>query len=161
MQHRWAIDKDIPLGLVLVDPTGAGASGLSPQVSIRRHRALSGAALDNYFWTGAAFQASPAWLSMAELDATNSPGVYTYLFAQNLIALEQTYLVVYRCTAGVIGTDFELHEVTQDLRRLDELHKLQGLATGSPMQVSPTARTVGSVSLAISKVGSVVTVERQ
>jgi hypothetical protein len=158
---RWSVDKDIPLLLTLVDGTGAGAAGLSPEVSIRRHRDADGTPLDNHFWTGAAFQAGAVWLPLTALDAVNNPGVYTYLFEQSGIGLEQTYLVTYRNTATIIGTDTELHVVTRDAVKVDELHKIQGLDVASPMQVSATQRTAGDVTLGIAQAGVTVTVTRQ
>jgi len=45
-------------------------------------------------------------------------------------------------------------------REIEELHKLQGLKSGSPMTVTPTSRTVDTITQTISTSGSDVTVTR-
>lgn len=70
----------VPLGLpdyvlaLFLDSDGAGVSGLSPRVTIRR-------ASDGTWWDGvSAYQATPVEIAMTEVDATNAPGEYVYAF---------------------------------------------------------------------------------
>jgi hypothetical protein len=107
--NRWAPASDIPLQLQLVLSDGAGATGLSPEVSIRRMRVVNGSPLDGWYWNGATFQALPYWLVLSEVDAVSSPGLYTYLFEQSLIGEEWIYLVYYRSTVDPIGFAVEEH----------------------------------------------------
>lgn len=158
---QWSTAHDIPLLLSLVDGDGVGVAGLSPQVGIRRARTLAGVALDNFWWNGTVFIAGPNWITMTAVDATNQPGVYQYLFAQTLVGLEQSYMVHYRSAVTVVGYDIEMHAVSKDAVRVDELHKIQGLAEGSPMQVSTLQRSAGGVTLGIAEAGGTVTVTRQ
>lgn len=62
-----------PIGALFLDETGAGVTGLSPVVVIRR-------AADGTFWDGAAYQATPTNLALAEVSAANAPGEYQYDF---------------------------------------------------------------------------------
>jgi len=101
--------------LSLVDSLGAGVTGASPSVSIRRLRETHGAALDGKYWDGASFSATPVWFSMAEMDAVNSPGLYSYLFEQDLVALEWIYLVYYRNLTTPVGFSAEEHVITNEI----------------------------------------------
>lgn len=109
----WGTDKEIPLSLQLVSPSGAGATGASPEVAIRRWRDSAGTLLDGYYWTGATFTNTPTWLSVTEVDATNYPGAYEYNFEQP--GVQQLYMVYYRNTAAPIGFDVEQHIVTNEI----------------------------------------------
>lgn len=51
--------------------------------------------------------------------------------------------------------------VVQIYAWLNELHLIHGLRAGSPLEVSPTARTAGAVEQEVSEVGDTVTVTRQ
>jgi len=78
---RWPTVAKVPLLLSLQETSGAGSTGKTPEVAIRRYRETDGAALDLYYWDGvSAFQAAPNWIAMTELDSANNPGLYTYLF---------------------------------------------------------------------------------
>jgi hypothetical protein len=112
---RWASDAKIPLVLSLVDTTGAGVLGASPSISIRRYRETHGTALDGYYWNGTAFVPTPFWILMAEVDAINSPGLYSYIFEQDLVALEWIYLVYYRNLTDPIGYSVEEHIITNEI----------------------------------------------
>jgi len=113
---RWPTVAKIPLLLNLQDVSGAGSTGKTPDVAIRRYRETDGVALDGYFWDGAGgFQAAPNWITMTEYDATNYPGVYTYLFDQDLVGLEHIYLIYYRHTVSPVGFGSETHIVTNDI----------------------------------------------
>ena len=113
--HKWATTDDVTLSLQLVSPTGLGVTGMAPEVSIRRIRATHAGALDGYFWNGATFQNTPVWLPMGEFDPVNSPGVYSYLFAQTLVGAEWVYLVYYRHTVSPVGFAIEEHIITDEL----------------------------------------------
>jgi len=112
MADRWPLHDVIPLTLVLSELTGAGATGKTPEVAIRRIRNGAGA-LDGYYWTGATFVVGETWIAMTEISASQNPGVYGYDFAQP--AIEQVYRVMYRHTAAPIGVDAEEHIVTSEL----------------------------------------------
>ena len=113
--YRWPTADDITLFLQLVDPTGVGSTGKTPEVSIRRVRETHGAALDSYFWNGAGFQSGPFWLPMTEADAVNTPGLYLYEFEQSLVGEEWVYLVYFRHTAAPLGFAIEEHVLTSEL----------------------------------------------
>ena len=112
---RWPSDAKIPLTLTLVDSSGLGVIGAAPEVSIRRHRETRGGPLDNYFWTGSTFISAATWLPLLEVDPVNNPGLYEYLFEQDLIGLEQVYLIHFRNTAPPVGMAVEEHIVTNEI----------------------------------------------
>lgn len=60
-------------GALFLDSTGAGITGESPVVHIRR-------ASDGMFWTGSGYSATPTDLAMTEVSAANAPGEYLYAF---------------------------------------------------------------------------------
>lgn len=114
---RHGRNSDADLFLTLTDPlTLDPVTGATPEVQIRRHRdSQTGAALDDWYWNGTTFVASPVWLSMAEFDATNSPGLYTYLFEQSLAGANMVCLVYFRNTATPEGFDVEEHIFTDEI----------------------------------------------
>ena len=111
--YHWSTTREIPLVLNLVSPSGGGATGLTPEVAIRRWRDAAGNPLDGYFWNGSGFINTPTWLPMVEVDAANYPGGYEYNFEQP--GTEQLYLVYYRHTVAPIGFDLEQHIVSDEL----------------------------------------------
>jgi hypothetical protein len=113
--NRWSTLDDVTLFLQLVGPTGLGITGMTPEVAIRRVRLSHGGALDGYFWNGTTFQNTPAWLAVPEVDASNMPGLYAYLWEQSAIGSEWVYLVYYRHTADPVGFAVEEHVVTNEL----------------------------------------------
>jgi len=113
--YRWSTDSAIPLFLQLTTPAQAGATGLSPEVAIRRARLLDGTVLDGWYWDGAGFSATPQWHTLAEYDAVNAPGLYVYDWEQNLVGASQIYLVYYRHTVAPIGFAIEEHVVSDEL----------------------------------------------
>lgn len=113
---RWSTVAKVPLLLSLQETSGAGSTGKSPQVAIRRYRETDGSALDGYYWDGTSgFQAAPNWIAMPEYDAAEYPGLYTYVFDQDVVGLEHMYLVYFRHTAAPVGFATELHLVTNDI----------------------------------------------
>lgn len=50
--------------------------------------------------------------------------------------------------------------IEADGRKVDEIHRLHGLKSGEPLQVSETARSSGSISQTISSTGGITTVTR-
>jgi hypothetical protein len=112
---RWPADAKIPLTLSLVDSFGIGVVGAVPEVSIRRYRETHGGSLDNYFWTGAVFTATPTYLPMNPIDPVNNPGIYTYLWEQDIVGLETTYVVQYRNLTSPIGFEVEIHVITNEV----------------------------------------------
>jgi hypothetical protein len=52
-------------------------------------------------------------------------------------------------------------ELAAELLRIVELARIHGLVQGQPLVVTPTSRTVGDLSQAISEIGTTVTVTRQ
>lgn len=59
--------------ILAVDVAGAPVTGATVTLTIRRDS-------DGFFWNGTAFQSSATTVPMAELDATNMAGVYSYDF---------------------------------------------------------------------------------
>ena len=112
---QWPSDMDIPLLLSLATGEGSPATGKFPQVSIRRTRETHGAALDSYYWNGTTFVAAPYWFNLTEVDPVNSPGLYSYLFEQSIVGLENIYSVYYRHTVDPIGFAVETHVITNEL----------------------------------------------
>lgn len=112
---RWPSVAKIPLFLSIADISGNGVIGASPEVSIRRYRETYGSSLDGWYWTGTSFTATPTWIPMTAVDAVNSPGLYTYLFDQDVIGLEHVYLVYMRSTTSPFGLHSEFHMVTNEL----------------------------------------------
>jgi len=112
---RWPTSSDINVRLQLVAGDGTAVSGKSPEVAIRRFRETYGAMLDLYYWDGASFTNTPTFHTMTELDATGTPGIYTYEFEQTLIGLQHTYLVYFRHTSDPVGFAFEQHIFTDEI----------------------------------------------
>jgi hypothetical protein len=112
---RWATNSRIPLTFSLVDPSGAGITGASPTVSIRRVRETYGGILDGYFWEGTGFVPTPTWHPLVEVDLVNNPGVYTYIFDQALVGLENTYLVYFKNPTPPVSFCVEVHQVTNEI----------------------------------------------
>lgn len=108
---------NIPLALALVDSSGAGVTGATPQVSIRRYRETHGAMLDNQFWSATLewFTAAPVWYDMAPLDAVENPGQYIYEFEQAKVGLEWIYQVYYRNQGIPLGMAVETHIITNEV----------------------------------------------
>ena len=115
--YKWRVEHDVNLFLQLFETSGSdqvGSTGKTPEVAIRRHRLLDGTSLDDYYWDGAIFTATPTWLLMSELDATNTPGLYTYFFEQTLIDVEQVLLIYFRNTATPVGFAIEEHTFSKE-----------------------------------------------
>ena len=111
----WPTDAVIPLKLELAESSGLGSTGKSPSVSIRRFKdTRSSTLLDNWFWNGTTFQVGAFWFTMTEVDATDSAGLYRYLFQQDLIQLEHTYHAYFRHTVAPVGFSAETHVVTRE-----------------------------------------------
>ena len=113
---RHATSDDLTLLLRLINPTTQfGVTGASPTVQIRRHRtAQGGSLLDNHYWDGADFVATPTLLPMAELDDINSPGHYIYFFEQSLVAANIVYFAYFLHTDVPSGFDIEEHIFSDD-----------------------------------------------
>jgi len=112
---KWATSDDITLFLQLISALGGGSVGATPEVSIRRMRATHGAALDGHYWNGVSFVSGITWLSLSEVDATDQPGLYSYLFEQSGVGSEWIYDVYYRNTVAPVGFSVEQHIVTDEL----------------------------------------------
>lgn len=110
--------SDALIFLQLSDPsTRLPVTGASPEVQIRRlYDSQTGVALDNWYWNGAAFTATPAWLSMVELDAVNTPGAYLYQFEQSLVEANMVCLVYVRNSGAPQGFAVEEHIFTDEIR---------------------------------------------
>jgi hypothetical protein len=111
---RWATTENIPLFLELGN-LGLPVTGASPTVAIRRYRDINGAILDGYYWDGAVFTATPTWHLLIEVDKSNSPGLYTYLFEQKLVGLQYQYMIYYKNAAGPQGFAVESILVTNEV----------------------------------------------
>jgi hypothetical protein len=106
---RWSVENDVSLFLELVNSDGTGVSGSDPQVMIRRYRNVNGSLLDNYYWDGSGFTATPTSASMSEVDATNQPGLYVYEFQQSLVQSGTLYNVHYFNNSNPFGFTTERH----------------------------------------------------
>jgi hypothetical protein len=117
MYFKHAKTDDIFLALQIIDPaTGLGVVGATPQVAIRRARASQGGGpLDNWYWDGVGFSGTPTWHTLTPVDAVNTPGIYTYLFEQSLVAGNIVYLMYFRNTTPPVGFAVEEHTVTDEL----------------------------------------------
>jgi hypothetical protein len=108
---------DVPLLLTIVDRTGAGVPGLTPEVAIRRYKEVEGELLDSYWWDPVTevFSATPIWTVLPPYDAVNSPGLYVYLWNQSKIGLETVYMVTYRHADEPAGSATEIHVITNEV----------------------------------------------
>lgn len=107
---RWSIHSDVTLFLEVVQSNGQGLTGADPQVMIRRYRSVDAPTLlDNYYWNGTGFTATPTSASMVEVDSTNQPGVYAYTFSQSLIQSGTVYNVMYKHNSNPVGFSSERH----------------------------------------------------
>jgi len=117
--YRHATSDDATLWLNLKNPlNGAGVTGATPEIAIRRIReSKGGGALDGFYYDGAGgFTNVVTWLNMAEFDATNQPGLYTYWFEQSAVGAEHIYLIYFRnTTAPAVGFATEEHIVTDEI----------------------------------------------
>lgn len=107
--YRWSIGSDVSLFLELPKSDGTGLTGSDPQVMIRRYRTVDGGLLDNNYWNGTGFTSTPFSHSMAQVDATNQPGLYVYHFSQSLIQSGTLYNVMYKHNATPLGFSTERH----------------------------------------------------
>lgn len=114
---RWPTNVDIPLVLSLVDNSGQGVTGATPQVSIRRYKETHGELLDNEYWDVGSdwFVPTPVWYDMVEFDPVNNPGLYIYLFQQSIVGLEWVYIVHYRHAGIPNGMAVETHLITNEV----------------------------------------------
>jgi len=112
----WPTNSVIPLQLELVDGSGAGITGATPEVSIRRYKeTATGGLLDLHWWNGTSFQATAFWHPMTAIDDTNNAGLYNYLWGQNAVGLEHQYIIHYRHTVFPVGFATELHTITNEV----------------------------------------------
>lgn len=108
--YRWSIGSDVPLFLELRKGDGTGLTGSDPQVMIRRYKNVEGSPLDGNYWDGTnSFTTVPTSHSMAQVDATNNPGLYVYTFSQSLIQSGTVYNVYYKHNANPVGFTTERH----------------------------------------------------
>lgn len=107
---RWPLTHDAYLQLALAGSTGFGQTGEVPQVAIKRIQDIDGTPSDDLYWSNSAsFTAAITFNDMSEDDATNNPGLYSYIFSQSLIAQERVYLVYF---SSSLGFDIEKHVFT-------------------------------------------------
>lgn len=112
----WPTNSVVPFQLELADASGSGSSGKTPQVSIRRFKEThTDVLLDNWFWNGSAFQSTPFFFNMVEVDGTNSPGLYQYQFRQDSIGIEQIYHVYFQHLVTPVGFSVETHVITNEV----------------------------------------------
>lgn len=109
---RWPTNANIPLFLELEGTDNLPVSGKTPKVAVQRYREIQGGFLDNYYWDGAAFVATPTLLDMTELS---QPGVYVYYFQQALVGLEHQYIVSYTHDVFPVGFATETHLITNEV----------------------------------------------
>lgn len=114
---RWPTNQDVTLVLALVNSAGAGVTGATPEVSIRRYKETQGSLLDGQFWdsTSEWFTTTPTWYPLVEYDPVNNPGHYIYLWEQKKVGLEWIYHVYYRNTGVPNGMAVETHIITNEV----------------------------------------------
>ena len=69
---------------------------------------------------------------------------------ENGILNQNQVQVIAQNSAGLIVKSIGSGLSTEEATQLEELHKIQGLASGSPMTVTPTSRSAGGISQTIS-----------
>jgi len=69
---------------------------------------------------------------------------------ENGILNQNTVQVIAQNSAGLIVKSIGSGLSSEQATQLEELHKIQGLASGSPMTVTPTSRAAGGISQTIS-----------
>lgn len=112
----WATNKVIPLQLILQSTSGAGVTGASPEVSIRRFKETkTDVLLDNFFWNGTSFQMGEFFFTLTQVDPVSSPGLYQYQFRNDFIGIEQIYHAYYRHTVSPIGFAVETHVISNEV----------------------------------------------
>jgi hypothetical protein len=107
---KWPLTHDAYLYLALAGSSGFGQTGETPQVAIRRVQDIDGTPSDGLYWSNSAsFTAAVTFNDMTEVDATNNPGLYFYIFSQSFVAEERIYLVYF---SSSLGFDIEKHVFT-------------------------------------------------
>jgi hypothetical protein len=112
---EWDTNSDVPLFLELVNAAGAGVTGATPVVAIKRIKQVSGSYLDGYYWNSASFVATPTFLTMSQVDSTNNPGLYTYCFSQSLVRAENIYNVYFKNDGVPVGFNTETHYFVNEI----------------------------------------------
>ena len=93
---RWKTNEDASFYLELANSDGTGRTGESPRISIRRNRNLNGTLLDNFYWDASgSFTGAVNFWDMVEVDATGSPGLYSYHFSQSMVQEPYVYNVYF------------------------------------------------------------------
>lgn len=103
--HKHGMGEVITLSFPITN-NGAGVTGQSPVAAVRKKS--SGQWLND---AKTAWQAGYNDITMAELDATNLPGVYT-LDITHIDSTSEEYQVFYKNTGTYSGVDFESHIFT-------------------------------------------------
>ena len=149
---KWKTTQDAVLGLELASANGTGLTGSDPRVSIRRKRDVYGSILDNFYWDGSgSFTGAVIFHDMIEVDATGSPGFYTYHFSQSMVAEEYIYNVYYTSS---LGYDVESHvfEIDKKFSKgrvwMDLYSGLSGTAYPFGTETKPVGRWCDALAVA-------------
>jgi hypothetical protein len=80
------------------DSTGVGVTGATVQLRMRR-------VSDGFYFNGTTFAAGVSTLNMSQLDSSNMPGVYTYLFPGAALAEPATLIYAVTCTGVTVANE--------------------------------------------------------
>ena len=107
---KWPLTHDAYLYLALAGTDGLGLTGSVPQVAVKRIQDINGTPSDGQYWDNSgSFTATATYNDMTEVDSTNAPGLYQYMFSQSLVATERVYLAYFSSSSGF---DVEKHVFT-------------------------------------------------
>lgn len=109
----WHIDVDIVVDLFVGDPnTGQGLTGQTAFITLTIEKASTGK-----FYNGTDYTAlTPYALTMTEVDATNSPGLYRYTLPASVNTEVDKYYMHTSINNPplVVGDDYSIHDVRDD-----------------------------------------------
>jgi len=109
-QKLWNLGDDFPIDIAAIDSdTGLGVVGIASDIEVTIQRVS-----DEQWWSGSSWGPSPTVLVPFEVDGTNLPGLYRYVFSGNTSLVEERYLVRINIdSVGLILNEYELHVCRQ------------------------------------------------
>lgn len=116
----WGKDVSIIIDLFVGDPsTGEGLTGQTSYIALTIEKASTG-----NFYNGTSFTAStPYSLTMTEVDATNSPGLYRYTLPASVNTVVERYYMHSSINnpPTIEGDDYSIHDVRDTVVRVYEM----------------------------------------
>lgn len=110
--YTWNINESILINIFVSDPnTGEGLTGETNNIFITIQRTS-----DSRYWSGTGWGSSRVELDVAEVDATNSPGRYTYTLPSSANTSANRYIVYAHIDDSpiIVADSFEMH-ISRDL----------------------------------------------